>query len=81
MKIEIIAEIANAHQGSPDIAIDIANNAIQSGANAIKFQMYTADDLLVSSHKKYQHFKNQSFSLKDWEYIFSRLDILTPKYT
>ena len=79
MKIEIIAEIANAHQGSPDIAIDIANNAIQSGANAIKFQMYTADDLLVSSHKKYQHFKNQSFSLKDWKYIFSRLDITNNK--
>lgn len=79
MKIEIIAEIANAHQGSPDIAIDIANNAIQSGANAIKFQMYTADDLLVSSHKKYQHFRKQSFSLNDWEYIFSRLDIANTK--
>ena len=74
MKTEIIAEIANSHQGSPKIAIEIANKAIDSGADAIKFQMYTADDLLVSSHKRYQHFKNQSFSKKDWEYIFSSLD-------
>ena len=38
--IEIIAEIANAHQGNPDLAIEIANNAVRAGADAIKFQMY-----------------------------------------
>ena len=64
MKVEIIAEIANAHQGNPDIAIEIANKAINCGADAVKFQMYTADDLLAVSHSRYQHFKNQSFSKK-----------------
>ena len=69
MGIQIIAEIANAHQGNPDIAIEIAQKAIQSGADAIKFQMYTADDLLF--HKRYQHFKDQSF-LKMIGIIFSQ---------
>lgn len=75
MGVQIIAEIANAHQGSPNVAIKIAQKAINSGADAIKFQMYTADDLLVSSHKRYQHFKEQSFSKNDWEHIFSSIDI------
>jgi N,N'-diacetyllegionaminate synthase len=79
MGVQIIAEIANAHQGNPDIAIEIAQKAIDSGADAIKFQMYTADDLLVSSHKRYQHFKNQSFSKNDWERIFSNIDTTKTK--
>ena len=74
MGVQLIAEIANAHQGNPDIAIEIAQKAIDSGADAIKFQMYTADDLLVSSHERYQHFKNQSFSKKDWQNIFSAIN-------
>tara|TARA_B100000963_G_C22627243_1_gene672987 strand:+ start:1160 stop:2923 length:1764 start_codon:yes stop_codon:yes gene_type:complete len=68
--VEIIAEIANAHQGSREIAIKIAKEAIKSGADAIKFQMYTADDLLVSTHNRYEHFKKQSFSNSDWDVIF-----------
>lgn len=79
MRVQIIAEIANAHQGNPDIAIEIAQKAIDSGADAIKFQMYTADDLLVSSHKRYQHFKDQSFSKNDWDYIFSSIDTTSTK--
>ncbi|MDC3105308.1 N-acetylneuraminate synthase family protein [bacterium] len=79
MKVEIIAEIANAHQGDRDIAIEIANKAINCGADAVKFQMYTADDLLAVSHSRYQHFKNQSFSKKDWEYIFSKIDFDSTK--
>ena len=43
--IILIAEIANAHQGKPELAVDLAKAANMSGANAIKFQMYTADDL------------------------------------
>lgn len=79
MSTEIIAEIANAHQGNPDIAIEIAQKAMQSGADAVKFQMYTADDLLVSSHKRYQHFKDQSFSKNNWDHIFSSIDTTKTK--
>ena len=40
MSIEIIAEIANAHQGDFKKAIVIGNKAIESKADAIKFQIY-----------------------------------------
>ncbi|MBM77803.1 MAG: hypothetical protein CL846_04920 [Crocinitomicaceae bacterium] len=73
-KIEIIAEIANAHQGDADIAIEIANKAIDANCDIIKFQIYTADDLLTPSHSRYSHFKKQSFSKKQWEYIFKNIN-------
>jgi N,N'-diacetyllegionaminate synthase len=72
-KIEIIAEIANAHQGDPKIAVEIAKEALSFGADAIKFQMYTADDLMVKSHKRYEHFRSQSFAIQDWNFIFDSL--------
>lgn len=65
-KIEIIAEIANAHQGDPQIAREIANQAIENGADAIKFQIYFADELLSNDHPRFEHFKNQSFDEKTW---------------
>ena len=39
-KVEIIAEIANAHQGDPRIAYNLGIEGIKSGADAIKFQIY-----------------------------------------
>ena len=68
--IEVIAEIANAHQGSYKTAIKLAKQAFLSGADAIKFQVYFADELLVKSHSRYKHFLKQSFSLKQWKSIF-----------
>ena len=63
---EIIAEIANAHQGNPNTAIKLAKAAKISGAHSVKFQIYFADDLLTKKHSRYIHFKNQSFSQKQW---------------
>lgn len=74
-RIEIIAEIANAHQGKPEIAIEIANKAINANVDAIKFQIYTADDLLTPTHSRYNHFKNQSFSKEEWSYIFNNINL------
>lgn len=70
-QIEIIAEIAGAHQGDPDIALELARAAIDSNAGAVKFQIFFADELLVKSHPKYEHFKSRSFSEKDWNMILS----------
>ena len=42
-KIEIIAEIANAHQGDPSTAYNLGLEAINSGADAIKYQIYFAE--------------------------------------
>ena len=50
--VEIIAEIANAHQGDPAQAVRLAEAALNAGADAVKFQSFAAhrvaapDDLL-----------------------------------
>ena len=41
---EIIAEIANAHQGNPTVALKLAKSAKKSGASAVKFQIYDAGE-------------------------------------
>ena len=72
-EIEIIAEIANAHQGDPGKALALANAAIEAGADAVKFQVYSADELLVRSHPRYEHFRRQSFDAGAWADLFGAL--------
>ena len=50
--IEIVAEIANAHQGSPKNAEKLALKSLKAGADAVKFQIYFADELLVKKHSR-----------------------------
>lgn len=70
----IIAEIANAHQGNPDDALKLAREAFRAGADAVKFQFYTASELLVPKHPRYEHFKNQEFSSSVWQGIVERIN-------
>ena len=72
-KIEIIAEIANAHQGDPGMAYSLGVEGINSGADAIKYQIYFAEELLSSNHKRYNHFKKQSFTPETWFKIIPKL--------
>ena len=72
-RVEIVAEIANAHQGNPELAIRIALAAAETGADSIKFQIYTADDLLTKTHPRFEHFKNQAFFESEWLSIFHAL--------
>lgn len=67
--IEIIAEVANAHQGNPKIALELALRALDAGADAVKFQVYFAHELLVRNHPRFEHFKNQAFSRDDWRVL------------
>ena len=58
---EIIAEIANAHQGNPITAVKLAKSAKNSGADAVKFQIYFADDFISKNHSRFDHLKNNLF--------------------
>ena len=71
--IKVIAEIANSHQGNVDNAIKLGNKCIEAGASAIKFQVYFAEELLHNSHKRFNHFKKQSFSSNEWIKIFKKI--------
>ena len=72
-KIEIVAEVANAHQGDPETALKIASAAADAGADAVKFQLYSGPELLVRSHPRFEHFSKQAFSESEWEQIFAPL--------
>jgi N-acetylneuraminate synthase/N,N'-diacetyllegionaminate synthase len=54
-----IAEIGGNHEGSYDYALKLCDLAIQSGADAVKFQLYRGDRLVssVSSPDRNAHFK------------------------
>jgi len=69
-KVEIIAEIANAHQGNYKNAIFLAKEAFLNGADAVKFQVYFAEELLTFNHPRYKHFLRQSFTKNQWIEIF-----------
>ena len=71
-KIQIIAEIANSHQGCSLQAFNLAQTFAKAGANSIKFQIYFAEELLVKNHQRYEHFKKQAFTKAQWDILLSK---------
>lgn len=68
-RIRVIAELANAHQGDPRKALNLAKEVVEAGADAIKFQIYFADEFLTTNHPRYAHFKNQAFTKGEWAHL------------
>ena len=79
-KINIIAEIANAHQGDPNLALQLAREVVDTGVDSIKFQIYFADEFLTTTHPRYEHFKNQAFSKEEWAVLLTMLIYLDLKH-
>lgn len=65
-KIFVIAEMANSHEGNIAKAKEITEQAAKAGADAIKYQKFTADELLEPGHKDYKLFKNLEMGIKEW---------------
>ena len=65
-KPKVIAEVANTHQGDIEVLYKMIKSLSKTSTDFIKFQIYSANELLVKSHKRYEHFKGQSFSKKEW---------------
>ena len=65
-KTLIIAEIGNNHEGSYANAKKLVKAAINSGADAIKFQSINPEKLYDASHKERIN-KLKSFNLKDYQ--------------
>ena len=69
--MEVIAEIANSHQGSIKILKKLINELHKRKIKIVKFQVYFADELLVKNHKRYNHFLKQSFTPEEWKKIIN----------
>ena len=55
----LIAEIGGNHEGDFDAAVRMTDLAIASGADVVKFQIYTGDTLVspVESPDRHRHFQ------------------------
>ena len=76
----IIAEVAQAHDGSLGNAIAFIHAAARSKVNAIKFQMHIAEEESTEQERfrincfpqdinRYQYWKRTSFTLNQWKII------------
>jgi len=65
-KTIIIAEMANAHEGRLEDAKSIVQAAAQAGADAIKFQAFTPDELAVPSHSYYDLYQRLQMPNESW---------------
>jgi len=72
-KIFIIAEIANAHMGSIKKLNELVDKVIETKTDAIKFQLFSAKELLVKNHSEYDSFKNLEIPNTEWNKIFRKL--------
>lgn len=70
--VYIIAEIGGNHEGNIANAIHLVNEAIKSGVDAIKLQIYTGESIVnkIYDKKRVEHFNK--FSLKLSEYHLLR---------
>ncbi len=66
----IVAEIASAHQGNPETCKELVREIARSGADAVKFQKFVAEELVVSGPKQ-EHFKKIELADDEWREIIS----------
>lgn len=66
-KTFVIAEMANSHEGDIKVAKKIAEAAAKAGADAIKFQKFTPDELAEPDHEYYSLYQRLQMSLKEWK--------------
>lgn len=63
----IIAEMACSHDGSVELAEKIIDGAIEAGANAIQFQIWRHQDMVVPSHPDVDLLRKLELSHAQWE--------------
>ena len=75
----VIAEMANAHEGNLSKAKEIIEAAASCNADAIKFQKFTASELLTKDHEKFSEFKKLEMNNSQWKQIIKFSKIIYPK--
>jgi N,N'-diacetyllegionaminate synthase len=62
----VVAHVGAAHEGSPDAARRLIDAAFQAGADAIVFQVFRADALLVARHPERKAMEQIELGARDW---------------
>jgi N-acetylneuraminate synthase/N,N'-diacetyllegionaminate synthase len=72
----LIAEIGGNHEGDLELAYQLGLQAIEAGADYIKYQVYTADGLVNPklSEERYKHFKRLTISTEDYLELAKKIE-------
>jgi sialic acid synthase SpsE len=65
----VLAEVASAHGGSADTALQMLDAAFKMGADGIKFQLFRADLLVVRRHPARKDFDQIELTPKEWRKV------------
>lgn len=66
MATYIIAEMACSHEGDPALARKIIDGAGQAGADAIQFQIWLLNEVMVPQHPDYEMVRKLELSCQEW---------------
>ena len=72
-KVFVIAEIANAHTGSVKKLNELIQKTLKAKPDAIKFQLFKSNELLVQNHTDYDLYKKLEILDSEWEILFKFL--------
>ncbi|PPR77422.1 MAG: N,N'-diacetyllegionaminic acid synthase, partial [Alphaproteobacteria bacterium MarineAlpha2_Bin1] len=67
----IIAEMACSHEGDISLAKKIIDSAGIAKANAIQFQIWTAEDIMVSHSPDFKKLKKIELNREDWTNLYN----------
>lgn len=66
IKIEIICEIASAHEGNIDKLLELLRHADKTGSDWVKLQIFQFDELVASDNENFADLKIIELSPLDW---------------
>jgi len=71
MRPYVIAEIASAHEGDVSLAKRMAASAAQTGADAVKLQIFRRDALIATVHPKFASFGEIELQPDEWREVIA----------
>src|SRR5262245_43684288 len=70
-RVLVIAELAQSYEGSFSDAHQLVRAAAASGADAVKFQVFQADELAVPEYKYFDLYRKLEFRADQWGELFA----------
>lgn len=69
-RVLVVAELAQSYEGSFAGAEALIRAAASAKADAVKFQVFSADELAVPSYQHYELFQKLEFTAAQWDNLF-----------